>query len=597
MAKFVKLYNPEDPKDAEILLQLMMESDEEEKGIEFDDESDTDVDFVEERNEDSATEQDCSSSEDSFSCEEIDEHYVGKDKITKWKKTKYAQRVKRRPQNIIVRLPGVIGPAKQAKTILECWNCLVSNDILENVVQYTNQYIETIRLQYTRERDCQYTDLIEIKAFIGLLYLAGALHSNRQSLEELWGDDGFGVEIFRLVMNLKRFKFILRCIRFDDRTTREERKHIDKLCAIRQIFTIFVENIKKNYSPGSYVTIDEMLVGFRGRCSFRQYIPSKPNKYGIKIFAVVDAKTWYTYNLEIYPGRQPEGEYQMSYKPTDVVKRLVEPIYNTGRNITADNWFTDIPLVDYLQTKKLSYVGTIKKNKRQLPLNFVATKGRQERTSLFGFQKEATIVSYIPKKGKNVILVSSMHFDDAIDESTGDNKKPDMITFYNQTKSGVDLVDKMCASFNVQRNTRRWPLVTFFSMLNISGINAQVLYAGNGNDVKKRRVFLKQLSRELVAEHLNRRATKNRGFPFALKQKLEKIAPTGELETENIEPTISTNKRKRCAPCVANKKQRYSKYLCKLCKQFLCLEHATIVCGNCFGSKIDAHETDEEQLD
>lgn len=135
--------------------------------------------------------------------------------------------------------------------------------------------------------------------------------------------------MFRLIMNLKRFKFILCCIRFNDLVTREERRKTDKLTAIREIFSIFVENCKKHYSPGENVTIDEMLVGFRGRCSFRQYIPSKPNKYGIKIFSLVDAKVWYTYNLEIYPGRQPEGPFQMSYKPVDVVKRLAEPIYAT----------------------------------------------------------------------------------------------------------------------------------------------------------------------------------------------------------------------------------------------------------------------------
>ncbi|KAK9707917.1 Bromodomain extra-terminal - transcription regulation [Popillia japonica] len=223
-------YNPENPNDAEILLQLMMESDEEEKPTEFDDESDSDEeDVVEERNEDSLTEQDVS--DDSLSSDESDDQYIGKDKISKWKKTKYTQRVKSRPQIIVVRLSGVVGPAKQAKTIAECWNCLISNDILENIVQYTTQYIETIRSKYSRERDSKYTDVTEIKAFIGVL------HSNRQSLEELWGDDGYGVEIFRLVMNLKLLKFTLRCIRFDD-TSREERRRADKLAAIRELIAM-----------------------------------------------------------------------------------------------------------------------------------------------------------------------------------------------------------------------------------------------------------------------------------------------------------------------------------------------------------------------
>jgi hypothetical protein len=87
--------------------------------------------------------------------------------------------------------------------------------------------------------------------------------------------------------------------------------------------------------------MNEKLEAFRGRCGLKQYIPSKPNKYGIRIYALVDAKVLYTYSLVIYAGKQPDGPYQVSNKPADV-KRLVEPISGTGCNIMADNWFMDV---------------------------------------------------------------------------------------------------------------------------------------------------------------------------------------------------------------------------------------------------------------
>ncbi|KAK9730392.1 Transposase IS4 [Popillia japonica] len=61
----------------------------------------------------------------------------------------------------------------------------------------------------------------------------------------------------------------------------------------------------KPAKPGENLTIDEKLEAFRGRCKFRQYLPSKPAKCEIKIFALVDAKLFYIYNLEIYTGKQP----------------------------------------------------------------------------------------------------------------------------------------------------------------------------------------------------------------------------------------------------------------------------------------------------
>jgi hypothetical protein len=84
-----------------------------------------------------------------------------------------------------------------------------------------------------------------------------------------------------LVMNQRRFEFLIRCIWFDDRTT-DERKKQDRLAPITDVFAAFVENCKKCYLFGENVTIDEKLESFRGRCGFKQYISSKPNKYGIK---------------------------------------------------------------------------------------------------------------------------------------------------------------------------------------------------------------------------------------------------------------------------------------------------------------------------
>ncbi|XP_057662492.1 uncharacterized protein LOC130897576 [Diorhabda carinulata] len=161
--------------------------------------------------------------------------------------------------------------------------------------------------------------------------------------------------------------------------------------------------------------------------------------------------------MEIYCGQQPEGPLRQSNSSSGVVMRLSEPIFQSGRNITADNWFTNVELVRKLEEKKLSYVGTVRKNKRKLPANFVLPKGRQVFDSIFGYTKNETLVSYVPKKGKTVVLISSLHV--ASNEVKEDaSKKPEIITFYNNTKSGVDVVDKLCASYNVARSTKRWPM-------------------------------------------------------------------------------------------------------------------------------------------
>lgn len=97
-------------------------------------------------------------------------------------------------------------------------------------------------------------------------------------------------EIFPATMAQRRFEFLLKCLRFDDTTTRDQRKQVDNLAAGRTIFERFNENCKKNYLVGANVTLDEILLTFRETCHFRMYMPQKPNKYRTKIFSLVDQK-------------------------------------------------------------------------------------------------------------------------------------------------------------------------------------------------------------------------------------------------------------------------------------------------------------------
>ncbi|KAG8237164.1 hypothetical protein J437_LFUL016649 [Ladona fulva] len=153
---------------------------------------------------------------------------------------------------------------------------------------------------------------------------------------------------------------------------------------------------------------------------------------------------------------------------------------------------------DLLQ-EKLMLVGTILKNKRELPPEIVEVKNREEYSSLFLFRKNMTLVSYVPKKERNVLLISSMHKEIAIDASTDEKQKPEIITFYNSTKCGVDTEDEVCETYSVERNTRRWPVAVFYHLLNTSGINAFIIYRSIHPDMKiNSRTFLRDIAKGLT---------------------------------------------------------------------------------------------------
>jgi hypothetical protein len=66
-----------------------------------------------------------------------------------------------------------------------------------------------------------------------------------------------------------------------------------------------------------------------------------------------------------------------------------------------------------LKTKKLTLDGTMKQKKREIPQAFKPTWQRDENSSIFGFTKDLTLVSYVRKKKKSVFLLSSLHHDSA----------------------------------------------------------------------------------------------------------------------------------------------------------------------------------------
>lgn len=372
-------------------------------------ENDTDSEFsdtieIDEHNSDTETNDSSSGSENNetdfdSSSTGNRQYFWGKDKIPKWAKTVPTRNSTRAKQQNIIRVPaGVKGEAKNCKTPIDCFLLFIDDKIIKSVVFCTNLYIDRITHKFVRSRDVNKTDEDEIKCLLGLLILSGVNRSGHKNLEDLWRTNGLGIDIFHSTMTLKRFFFILRCIRFDDYRDRQCRKEIDNFADFRDIFELFLANCENNYTVSEYTTIDEQLVAFRGRCPFRVYIPSKPAKYGLKIQTICDVQTWYTLNMEVYTGKQKDGPYKISNSATDVVLRLSQPIYDSGRNITADNWFSSISLANKLLEKKITLVSTQRKNKRKLPIQFVSTKNRVQNSTLFGFGKQITIASYIPKK-------------------------------------------------------------------------------------------------------------------------------------------------------------------------------------------------------
>lgn len=380
-------------------------------------------------------------------------------------------------------------------------------------------------------------------------------------------------------MGLNRFKSILRFIRFDDKSTRSERRKKDKLAPIRDLFNMIDANLSRTYSPGENLTVDEQLIPYRGRCPFKQYIPSKPDKYGMKMFWLCDAATGYPLKGIPYLGKVRNSKPSVGIAHT-MVRELCRRYERTYRNITTDNYFTSYDLASELLGNGLTLVGTVRKNKRFIPTEFQPNRAREIGSNLFGFRKDITLMSFVPKKNKSVILLSTLHHSPSID-SQG---KADINTFYNRTKGGVDILDQMCHTYSCQRGTNRWPFAFFMNLINVCGVAAFVIYNA-AHDIRQeqyafqRKKFLITLSGELIYDQILRRST--HGMTKSHRSTLKSVRESLNIpETSSSRTTQALKRACHLCPSTINRK---TKTCCNKCNKNVCGEHSTttVLCELC----------------
>ncbi|GFO39892.1 PiggyBac transposable element-derived protein 4 [Plakobranchus ocellatus] len=74
-----------------------------------------------------------------------------------------------------------------------------------------------------------------------------------------------GETIVRCAFTRNRFLKLCNRLRFDDKSSRNQRRERDLFAPIRDLWEQFLKTLKSHYIPGVSVTVDEQLVPWRGR--------------------------------------------------------------------------------------------------------------------------------------------------------------------------------------------------------------------------------------------------------------------------------------------------------------------------------------------
>jgi hypothetical protein len=532
-------------------------------------------------------------------------------------------------ENIITPQPEVKIPYQNCHTQSQCFGAFIDDEMINSIVYNTNAKLQCKIEMLTAKKviilpqhSLHYTNVVEIKAFIGLMFYRGLLKQNHFNYSILFSDK-MGTPIFSATMSRNRFTVLHSNISFDDINTRKDRWEFDKFTAIRELFEDFNNNCSSVIAPQDYLSLDETLYPCRTQISFKQYNPNKPAKYGLLYKSINAARYPYTYRTSVYSGKPSKdpGPYYVK-GVAESVKHLVENLEThsslKGTNISMDRLYTSIELSEWLLSKKITVVGTIKSNRKGLPPTITSCTDRAHTSYKYVYncaEKKMSLHSYVVKtksKGKKNVLVLST-IPPIMGITKDDKKKPAIIKFYDFTKGGTDVMDQRIGYGTTNSKSDRWTATAFKYILDTARVNAQTVWSlTNKFDPLKTNSFDFgiALAESLIMPHIAQRNTTH--FSAALKMKIKCVlgttatadnnaatADNNAATEENVTATFSkrSESRKRCYMCISDIKEtaetKSAKRIkvnrlnlnfsqCQFCGQAICGNHqATTKCKGC----------------
>ncbi|GBL98125.1 hypothetical protein AVEN_83865-1 [Araneus ventricosus] len=138
---------------------------------------------------------------------------------------------------------------------------------------------------------------------------------------------------------------------------------------------------------GVNLTVDDQLLPSKARCPFTQYIPSKPDKFLIKFWLLVSVDSKYVLNGFPYTAADSERPADQSVHEY-VAMQLTQPSLGKGRNVTTSSYFCIVKLCERLKSQSRSLVGTLRRDRVEMPPTAKLEKQNLDSTILYRKDKD-----------------------------------------------------------------------------------------------------------------------------------------------------------------------------------------------------------------
>lgn len=441
--------------------------------------------------------------------------------------------------------------------VLFCYKLFITDEVLDLIVRETNRYAEQqCRKQSgskSRTRKWTPTYKEEILNFFSISITMGLVPLPYINL--YWSKDPiFHNDFISSIMARDRYLLLLKFFHFNDNENEDLQN--GRLNKIMPLLSLLLKNYQANLTPGRNIIIDESIIPFRGRLIFRQYIPNKAHKYGIKLYKLC-TDNGYVSNVIIYCGKNSALQAPGTSHADLVVYELLKGIDNDpGRVLFADNYYSSIPLVRNLyNNNKMMYCGTLRSNRRGIPTTITGEKVK--RGEIIGQQSSDDVMKIIKWQDKRTVMMLSTipHHDLALVETGKTSrsgvaiKKPKIVIDYNKNKKGVDLSDQLGSYHTPLRRGLKWYRKLSFELLfGTSVINSLIIY----NHFSDKKMSVTEFRRQLAMSLRNKPEEETTASPNLTIS--NKRVPHTLIKPEGD----GRKKRRKCTGCYKNLRENMS---------------------------------------
>ncbi|XP_065934674.1 piggyBac transposable element-derived protein 4-like [Magallana gigas] len=249
------------------------------------------------------------------------------------------------------------------------------------------------------------------------------------------------------------------------------------------------------YKPRKHQTIDEGMIAYKGRHKVyraKQYIPSKPARWGLKVWLRCDSLTGFCHQFDLYLGRE---QYRGVAVGQAVVEKLTAGLENKNFHIFYESFFTSVSLAKSLLSQKIFTCGTIVRNRKGFPADLKNVPNMIQGDFLIrydytftrclddqSFLCNLTATLWMESKLVAVLSIAAS----PLDRSTNASRRLkdgtvisvsrlESVGLYQQYFRGVDIFDQLRSKYPVGRPSKKWWKYVLHFLINTAIINAYII--------------------------------------------------------------------------------------------------------------------------